>query len=143
MSGKPDPDFEAVQPDEKRGFGQAAILVCGCPAERRPQLDQFVRENNFAATPLIYAGTPDLDLKMKDVFGKDAAVLPEESRMPWAIVFSGLPNREFCRFIDRYRAVLGPPIPFWGVRMPPAENWTLRRLLGNYHAEARAFARKA
>lgn len=137
-----DKDFEAVAPDGEKGHGRTAILVCGCPLDVRPRMTQFALEAGFADIPLLFAGNEDLENPLATVFQKDPAVLPAESRMPWAVVFSGMTNKQFCVFIDKYRERMDLPVPIWGVLMPAAESWTLRRLLRNYQAEAKAFGKK-
>jgi hypothetical protein len=135
-----DNDFEVMHPGEEKGYGKPALLVCGCPAEVREMLAAFVTARGLAELPLIFAGTEDLEKLLPDVFGKAPAALPAESKMPWAIVFSGLSMRQVGEFIDAFKQEMRTPVPHWGVRMPPTARWTLRRLLRNYEAEARALS---
>ena len=137
-----DSDFEPVKLDEGEVHGRPAFLACGCPVELRATLRQFADDHGFAGTPFIFAGTDDLEKTVGAVFRKESGDLPAESKMPWTIVFSGLTNQQFCRFIDLYKSSSGLRVPHWGVLMPQTETWTLCHLLKNYQADAKATSRK-
>lgn len=137
-----DDALEPVLPDDTPGYGDPAILVCGWPSQVRDELVRHVQASGFADVPLLFAGNEDLELPLGALFRKDPAVLPQESRMPLAIVFSGLSPRRFSQFIDQYKTMPGLPRPIWGGLMPQTTSWTLRRLLQTYQAEAKAFARQ-
>ena len=128
-----------VLPSDTPGYGEPAILACGWPARAQADLLRHVETAGFADVPLLFAGDADLELPLDEVFRKDPAARPLESRMPLAIVFSGLSPRRFSQFIEAYKETSGFPLPIWGGRMPQTAAWTLRQLLKTYQAEAAAF----
>ena len=134
-------EFEALDKDQQPGHGNFAILVCGCPPSARPGLLEFVAQSGFGDIPLLFAGTDDLEKPVAAVFGKAADDQPAESRMPPAIIFSGLVALRISRFIDSYKAARFPPV-LWGGRVPPTDTWTLRQLLKTYQAEYLAMSGK-
>jgi hypothetical protein len=134
-------EFEALDQDKKPGHGNTAILVCGCPPAVRPELVGFATQNGFGDIPLLFAGTDDLEKTITDVFARAAGDHPEESRMPPAIIFSGLQAKQISRFIDSYKGTRFPPV-LWGGRVPPTDSWTLRQLLKTYQAEYLAMSGK-
>jgi hypothetical protein len=127
-------EFEALDKDQKPGHGDPAILVCGCPPSVRPGLQEFATQAGFGDIPLRFAGTDDLEKTVAEVFGQPAGDPIGESRMPPAIIFSGLIAPRISQFIDVYKAANFPPV-LWGGRVPPTDAWTLRQLLKTYQAE--------
>ena len=129
-------EFESLG-NESQIYGDSAILICGCPVSHRATIIEMMDKKGFADIPLVFACTTDLESSIAEVFAKPSGTIDSESRMPLAVIFSGITSQRLSQFMDAYKT-LQFPIPLWGSRMPQTEDWTLRRLIQTYQAEFKA-----
>jgi hypothetical protein len=134
--------FSRVSRSSQVLYGPRKILICGLTPEGQAAFDDVMAIAAIQALPLIYARSNDLEISMADILthsentGRD-----EPSRMPAAIIMSGITENELHQLISSYRKV-GMPEPLWATLTPTSEGWTLRQLLTELSAEQQAMKEK-
>jgi Domain of unknown function (DUF3783) len=130
--------FSRVSRSSQALYGPRKLLICGLTPEGQTAFDDVITTAAIQELPLVYARSSDLEIPMADILaymentGRD-----ELSRMPAAIIMSGITENELHQLISSYRKV-GMPEPLWATLTPTSENWTLRQLLTELSAERQA-----
>lgn len=130
--------FSRVSRSSQVLYGPRKLLICGLTPEGQAAFDDVMAAAAMQALPLIYARSTDLEIPMADILSHSANTGRDEpSRMPAAIIMSGISENELHQLIASYRKA-GMPEPLWATLTPTSESWTLRQLLTELSAEQQA-----
>jgi len=133
--------FKKVGKSEQRMYGPAGALVCGFDADGREKFSTMLREKGVDL-PVIFAAAADSDQTLKSLFEKPGGTgLAAESRMPCAVILSGITENQLHAILSGYRA-LGLPQTLWATLTPVSENWALKDLLAELEKEHAAMRKK-
>jgi hypothetical protein len=130
--------FSRVSRSSQALYGPRKLLICGFTPEGQTAVDDVIAAAAIQELPLIYARSSDLEILMADILSQvENTGRDEASRMPAAIIMSGITENELHQLISSYRHV-GMPEPLWATLTPTSESWTLRQLLTELSAERQA-----
>jgi hypothetical protein len=127
--------FEKVEQSEERMYGPKGIIVCGYPPSEHRFFLMFMEKAGFNDRPVVFAGTQDAALSLKDLLSSATAWgIGEASEMPRALIMSGFTQNELHRIMSAYRYA-GLPGQLWATVTPVSERWSLSRLLEELQKE--------
>lgn len=130
--------FSRVTQSSRPLYGPRKLLVCGYTSEGQTALMDIITAMAMDDLPVIYAVSADLEESLSNLLSRPADTgQGEPSRMPAAIIMSGITENELHQLIGRYRDA-GLPSPLWATLTPTSERWTLRQLLTELSAEKMA-----
>jgi hypothetical protein len=134
--------FQKVGKSAKRMYGPKGILVCGySPAEHIPLAD-VLGQIGFNDRPIVFVRNEDLNKTLRQLLNSDDRTgMGNASDMARAIVMSGFTQQELHMLMTAYRKAQLPK-QHWATLTPVSENWTIKALLVELAAEARAFKKK-
>lgn len=136
-----DATFSRIAASAKRLFGPRGLLVCGFTIEGQSHLDALCTASGIEALPQVYAATEDLETSLADLLQRpDQSGRGLASRMPAAIVMSGISEAELHQLMGVYRQT-GLPWPLWATLTPVSQAWSLRQLLTELAAERAALGK--
>lgn len=123
-------------------YGPRGLLVCGYPEEERDMFLKFVLKIKMDDVPVIFAVNDDVGKTPGDLFThKHKAGITGPSELPRAVIMSGLSRNELHTIMNEYRTA-GFIKQIWASMTPTSETWTLKALLIELLAEARAMQKK-
>jgi hypothetical protein len=135
-------DFNRIEKSEKRMYGPRGLLVCGYAEKERNVFLDFISDINMNDVPVIYAVNEDVSKNLGELFAYEhRAGITGASELPRAVIMSGLTQSELHGLMGAYREV-GFVTQLWASLTPTSETWTLKTLLLELLAEARAMQRK-
>jgi hypothetical protein len=131
--------FSRVTQSSRPLYGPRKLLVCGYTSEGQTALTDIISAMAIEDLPIIYAVSADLEESLSTLLSRPANTgQGEPSRIPAAIIMSGITENELHQLIGSYRDA-GLPSPLWATLTPTSETWTLRQLLKELSAERAAF----
>ncbi len=134
--------FSRIDRSEKRMHGMRGLLVCGYPEEERDTFINFISTLDMEALPVIFSVNTDIEKGVGELLTlkhKEGIIGPSD--MPRAVIMSGLSHDELHRLMDAYRGA-GFVSQIWATITPHNETWTLKALLIELLAEARAMQKR-
>jgi len=133
--------FKKVGKSEKKMYGPTGALVCGFGMEERERFMDMLEKKGIAL-PVFFAATDDGRMTLKSLFAKPAGTgINEDSRMPRAVILSGITENQLHDILSLYRET-GLPQTMWATLTPVSENWTLFDLLAELEKEAVAMKKR-
>ena len=134
-------EFNRIDKSEKKMYGQRGLLVCGYPEEERGSFIEFIAKINISDIPVIFAVNNDVEKSLGELFACEyMAGITGPSDLPRSIIMSGLSQNELHDLMGAYREA-GFVSQIWASLTPTSEAWTLKDLLIQLLAEARAMRR--
>ena len=135
-------EFNRIDKSEKRMYGPRGLLVCGYPEEERDIFLDFIDKINITDIPVIFAVNEDVENNLGEVFTHEhRAGITGPSELPRSVIMSGLSQNELHNLMGAYREA-GFVKQIWASLTPTSESWTLKELLVQLLAEARAMQKE-
>ena len=135
-------EFNKIDKSEKRMYGSRGLLVCGYSEEERSIFLDFTSKINMSDVAVIFAVNEDVEKKLGELFIHDHnAGRTGPSELPRAVIMSGLGQNELHGLMGAYKEA-GFVNQIWASLTPTSETWTLKALLIELLAEARAMQKK-
>ena len=135
-------EFSRIEKSGKRMYGPRGLLVCGYPEEDRNAFLGFILKINMNNVPVIFAVNEDVEKTLGDLFAHEhKAGITGPSDLPRSVIMSGLSQNELHILMREYRDT-GFVSQIWASLTPTSETWTLKALLVELLAEARAMQKK-
>ncbi len=135
-------EFQRIDKSDQLMYGPRGILVCGYSLNERDGILELAG-NILGNIPVIFGVNSDVESVLGDLFGNEHKKgLNQPSDLPRAIIMSGLSNKELHALMGAYRDS-GMPAQIWASLTPTSKTWTLKALLVELLAEARAMRKKA
>jgi hypothetical protein len=134
--------FNRIERSDKKMYGPRGLLVCGYPEEERSSFINFISSLDMEEVHVIFAGNSDIEKTVGALLNqnhKDGITGPSD--LPRAVIMSGLTQYELHGLMDAYRGA-GFVSQIWASLTPHNETWTLKALLIELLAEARAMQKK-
>lgn len=130
--------FNKIERSDKKMYGVRGLLVCGYPEEERGAFINFISALDMEALPVIFGGNGDIERGVGELLNlKHEDGMTGPSDLPRAVIMSGLSQDELHMLMDAYRGS-GFVNQIWASLTPHNETWTLKALLIELLAEARA-----
>ncbi len=130
--------FNKIEISDKKMYGPRGLLVCGYPEEERLIFLDFISKLSMEDVPVIFAVNTDIEKTVGALLShKHKEGVTEPSDLPRSVIMSGLSQDELHRLMDAYRGA-GFVSQVWASLTPHNETWTLKALLIELLAEARA-----
>jgi hypothetical protein len=130
--------FNRIERSDKRMYGPRGLLICGYPEEERTIFLDFISKLNMEDVPVIFAGNTGIEKTMGTLLNqKSKEGITGPSDLPRSVIMSGLSQDELHRLMGTYREA-GFVSQIWASLTPVNETWTLKALLIELLAEARA-----
>jgi hypothetical protein len=134
--------FNRIERSEKKMYGPRGLLVCGYPEEERNNFIDFISTLDMEPLPVIFSVNTDIERGVGVLLTlKHKEGISGPSDLPRAVIMSGLSQDELHRLMDAYRGA-GFVSQIWASLTPHNETWTLKALLIELLAEARAMRKK-
>ena len=134
-------EFNRIDKSEKKMYGPRGLLVCGYPEEERCSFIDFIAKINMSDIPVIFAVNNDVGKNLGELFTcEHRAGITGPSELPRSVIMSGLSQSELHDLMGAYREA-GFVSQIWASLTPTSETWTLKTLLVQLLAEARAMRR--
>ncbi|MBN2418918.1 MAG: DUF3783 domain-containing protein [Deltaproteobacteria bacterium] len=134
--------FSRIDKSDKRMYGPRGLLVCGYDEEERIIFLDFISKISMNDIPVIFAVNEDVGKTLGDLFTHEhKAGITGPSELPRAVIMSGLSQNELHGLMRGYREA-GFVKQIWASLTPTSEKWTLKALLIELLAEARAMHKK-
>ena len=131
-------EFKRIDKSEKKMYGPRGLLVCGYQEEERILFLDFINKINMSDVPVIFAVNEDVEKNLGDLFThKHKSGSTGDSELPRSVIMSGLSQSELHGLMGAYREA-GFVSQIWASLTPTSETWTLKALLIELLAEARA-----
>ncbi len=131
-------EFNRIGKSGKRMYGPRGLLVCGYTEEERMTFLDFISALNMEDIPIIFAGNKDIGNTLSELLNLiHKAGITGPSDLPRAVIMSGLSQNELHKLMRAYREA-GFMSQIWATLTPTSETWTLKSLLIQLLAEARA-----
>jgi hypothetical protein len=135
-------EFNKIEKSEKRMYGPRGLLVCGYSEEDRVSFLDFVAHINMNDVPVIFSVNEDVEKKLGELFTYEhKAGLTGPSELPRTVIMSGLSQNELHTLMGEYKKA-GFVNQLWATLTPTSETWTLKALLRELLAEARAMQKR-
>jgi hypothetical protein len=130
--------FSRVERTSQPLYGPRKLLICGFTPEGQAFLDKVLNVASINDLSVIYAVNADLEQTLSNLLSHpEDSGRGEVSRMPAAIIMSGITENELHQLMTSYRSA-GLPNPLWATLTPTSELWTLRQLLTELSQEREA-----
>jgi hypothetical protein len=134
--------FNKIEKSGKRMYGSRGLLICGYPEEERHIFLSFMSKLDMEDLPVIFAGNTVIEKTVGELFTLNHTEgITGPSDLPRAVIMSGLSQEELHRLMDGYRGA-GFISQIWASLTPVNETWTLKALLIELLAEARAMQKR-
>ena len=135
-------EFKKVEKSEKKMYGPRGLLVCGYAEEERKVFLDFTSKIDMSDVPVIFAVNEDVEAKLGELYTHEHKTgITGPSELPRSVIMSGLSQEELHRLMAAYREA-GFVSQIWASLTPTSETWTLKALLIELLAEARAMQKK-
>ncbi len=135
-------DFNRIDKSEKRMYGLRGLLVCGYAEEERTVFLDFIAKTGMDDIPVIFTVNEDVGKTLGELFTHDhRAGITGPSELPRSVIMSGLSQNELHNLMGMYREA-GFVSQIWASLTPTSETWTLKTLLIELLAEAKAMQKK-
>lgn len=135
-------EFNRIDKSEKRMYGPRGLLVCGYPEAERDLFLDFIDKINMTDIPVIFAVNEDVEKNLGGLFNHEhRAGIAGPSELPRAVIMSGLSQNELHNLMGAYREA-GFVRQIRASLTLTSESWTLKELLVQLLAEARAMQKK-
>ncbi len=135
-------EFKKVDKSDKKMYGPRGLLVCGYPEEERETFQEFISKTEMGEIPVIFGINEDVETKLGELFTHEhRAGIKGPSELPRSVIMSGLSQNELHGLMGAYREH-GFEKQLWATLTPTSETWTLKALLIELLAEARAMQKK-
>jgi len=135
-------EFNRIDRSEKRMYGPRGLLVCGYAEEERNAFLDFLSKINMSDVNVIFAVNQDVDRNLGELFTHEhRAGITGPSELPRSVIMSGLSQNELHGLMRAYREAEFVS-QIWASLTPVSETWTLKALLVELLAEARAMQKK-
>lgn len=135
-------EFNKIDKSEKRMYGSRGLLVCGYSEEERSIFLDFTSKINMSDVAVIFAVNENVEKKLGELFiHEHKAGITGPSELPRAVIMSGLSQNELHGLMGAYKEA-GFVNQIWASLTPTSETWTLKALLIELLAEARAMQKK-
>ena len=135
-------DFNRIDKSEQKMYGPRGLLVCGYPEEERGRFLEFVKYINMDDVPVIFAGNEDIEKNLGELFlYHHNTGVTGPSELPRSVIMSGLTQNELHGLMGAYREA-GFESQIWASLTPTSVTWTLKALLVELLAEAKAMQRR-
>jgi hypothetical protein len=136
-------EFNRIEKSGKRMYGPRGLLVCGYAEEERNVFLDFISKINMNDLPVIFAVNGDVLKNLGELFAYEHSYgITGPSELPRAVIMSGLTQNELHGLMGAYRET-GFVGQIWASLTPTSETWTLKALLVELLAEARAMQKKS
>jgi hypothetical protein len=130
--------FNKIDRSDKKMYGPRGLLVCGYTEEERYIFLDFISKLDMEDVPVIFAGNSGIEKTVGTLLNqKHKEGVTGPSDLPRAVIMSGLSQEELHRLMETYREA-GFVSQIWASLTPVNETWTLKALLIELLAEARA-----
>lgn len=134
--------FNRIERSDKKMYGPRGLLVCGYPEEERNIFIDFISKLDMEALPVIFSVNTDIERSVGELLTlKHKEEISGPSDLPRAVIMSGLSQDELHGLMDAYRGA-GFVSQIWATLTPANEAWSLKALLIELLAEARAMKKK-
>ena len=134
-------EFQKIDKSEKKMYGPRGLLVCGYQEEERILFLDFINKIKMSDIPVIFAVNEDVEKDLGDLFNfKHKSGITGASELPRSVIMSGLSQSELHGLMGAYREA-GFIRQIWASLTPTSETWTLKALLIELLAEAKAIKR--
>ena len=118
-------------------YGPRGLLLCGFSPKEQKIIIKLI--SDFSHLPVIVATAQEQGKTLNQILNlPDGHGRGKPSRMPKAIIMSGITEIELCEVMSTYRKIL-PKQPLWATLTPTSEKWTLKQLLHELVAEDAAY----
>ena len=135
-------EFNRIDKSEKKMYGPRGLIVCGYAEEERNTFLDFITNISMSDVPVIFAVNGDVDKILGELFTHEHKTgITGPSELPRAVIMSGLSQNELHGLMGTYREA-GFVSQIWASLTPTSETWTLKALLIELLAEARAMQKK-
>ena len=135
-------EFNRIDKSEKRMYGPRGLIVCGYTEDERNIFLDFITNINIDDVPVIFAVNADVEKILGELITHDhKSGNTGPSELPRAVIMSGLSQNELHGLMGSYRKA-GFESQIWASLTPTSETWTLKALLLELLAEARAMQNK-
>lgn len=135
-------EFKKVDKTDKRMYGPRGLLVCGYPEDDRNTFLDFIDKTNISNIPVIFAVNGDIEQNLGDLFTHEHKTgITGLSELPRAVIMSGLSQNELHSLMNAYKKA-GFVSQIWATLTPTSESWTLKAILIELLAEAKAMQKK-
>jgi hypothetical protein len=133
--------FKRIDKSDKRMYGPRGLLVCGYPLEERDVFLELVIKT-LGKISVIFGVNRDVENILGEIFKHEHKTgLNDPSDLPRAVIMSGLSQNELHSLMGAYREA-GFISQIWATLTPISEGWTLKALLIELLAEAKAVRKK-
>ena len=134
--------FNRIDKSDQRMYGPRGILVCGYTKEERGEFLDFINKISMGDIRVIFAVNEDVEKTLSEVFTHEHQDgITGASELPRSVIMSGLTQNELHCLMRSYREE-GFISQIWASLTPNSETWTLKALLIELLAEARAMQKK-
>ena len=135
-------EFNKIDKSEKRMYGPRGLMVCGYTEEERNTFLDFSIKIKMNEVPVIFAVNEDVGKTLGELFSHEqGAGIKGPSELPRTVIMSGLSQNELHALMGEYKKA-GFVSQLWATLTPTSETWTLKALLLELLAEAKAMQKK-
>jgi hypothetical protein len=134
--------FNRIDRSDKKMYGPRGLLVCGYPEEERNIFMDFISKLDMKDVPVVFTGNTDIEKTVGALLTlKHKEGITGPSDLPRSVIMSGLNQDELHGLMEAYRKA-GFMSQIWASLTPVNETWTLKALLIELLAEAKAMQKK-
>ena len=135
-------EFNKIDKSDKKMYGPRGLIVCGYPEDERNKFLDFIVSINLSDVSIIFAVNEDVEKILGELFTHEhKSGITGPSDLPRAVIMSGLSQNELHDLMGSYRKA-GFVSQIWASLTPTSETWTLKALLIELLAEARAMQKR-
>lgn len=129
--------FVEVEKSDEALLGNRQIIVVGFKPKEQILIKKMVKKS-FIEAFIVFPGENEKDLKLSDINNLENGFgFNDKSNLYKAIIVGGITNKEFQRFMARYKkSSLNRPL--WATLTETSLNWTLSELLSELARERMA-----
>jgi len=134
--------FREIDREGERGFGPAAVLLCGFAGDEARRVSELLRTAGAPEHRVILCTEAMVQRTLGEVLETpdDSAPLPPE-KLPRVMILSGLSGRQIHAVLDGYDST-GVSRPIFGATTPGNLRLTVRDLLVELLREQRAMSQR-